>query len=196
MRLTRTLLPLGALAMLMTLTLLGVVYCQENPVGAAPAQATLFSRLKEVKFVGIPYSQNGDVVLIAMTEEQQAAYVEVTKKVEEFVRERNVNRKTIQEKLDQARKNSEPPVEVAKLQIELDQSNEMTVSAGYQDFGREVYRVVNVGADFIEIESLRWPGKTDLFPFGEIHKVVFRKDLPKYELQKESRPAPFRRPTP
>jgi hypothetical protein len=187
MRYTRTFLPLGAAALLISFVLPTVAYCQDKPTSSA--SATLLSRLRGVAFVGVTYDErNTSMALHAMTEEQQVAYVEARDKATQFNRERDAKRRAARTKLNEARARKAPSEEIVRLQRELDQNSDYVERSTFASFGNDVHRVVGVGADFLEIEYLHRPNMTEIIPLSEIRRVIFRSDLPMFELKSDETP--------
>lgn len=184
MRFARSVFPLCAAALLIGFTLLGVVYCQDKPASAPPN--SLLERLKGFAYVGVTYDErNTSMALHAMSEEQYAAYVEARAKATEFSREKTERRIVMRAKISEARTRRDSTEEILKLQRELTQQQETIERSNYINFGSDVHRIVSIGSDYLEIEYLHQSDMTEIIPLSEIRRVIFRNDLPVFEVTEE-----------
>lgn len=189
MRFARTLTLCLPMVLATGLLLPGSIFCQDAPETPVLAPS-LFSRLDEVKFVGITRSRDSDrLTLVAMSEEQHTAYERAVAKSKEHRKKFDDAWNAALAKVQDATQRNESPEVVVELQRDLDRRSLIVhnkrVRSTFEQFGSHVHRVVSVGTDYVEILSEPTLDMTELIPFSEIRKVIFRKDLPKFELLHE-----------
>lgn len=81
---------------------------------------------------------------------------------------------TLQRQLQEARASNTSQVEASQLMRDLAQAQRRMGGRSPQEL---LYRVVEVGTDFVELESIAEPGRIEIVPFHRIGRFVVRQPI-------------------